>query len=119
MRILTVSAFLALCTLGLLAEEGHAPATVHSAYIKGEKFLEFSDSRQRAYVLGLVDGFFFAPVPVTQGTLPRIEACVERMNDVQLAKILGTFVREHRDRWHESSHQLLYAALLEACPAPG
>ncbi len=118
MRILLLSAFLALCTVGLLAEEGHAPATVHSAFIKGERFLKFSDSSQRAYVMGLVDGFFFAPV-LSLGILPRIESCVEGMNDVQITQILRTFVQEHPERSHESSHALLYAALLEACPSPG
>lgn len=110
-----LAGFLALCVFGLMAEGGTSVVTVRSGFIKGQEFLQSSESRQRAYVMGLMDGFSFAPLLCLGDTLPRIEACVEDMSDVEITAILNRFLRDHPERLHESSNQLMYTALLEVC----
>ena len=114
MRRWGIAVWIGLCAFGLIAERGDSAETVRSAYVKGRDFADFPEARQRAYVMGLADGFHFAPV-LCMGILEQLEPCLGGMSDVEMAALLNEFVRDHPDRSHESSNTLMYAALVEKC----
>lgn len=101
----------------LLAISAEETVAIQSGFLTGEAYLNSSDSRQRAYAMGLVDGLFISPLfGAPKAEVRPYEKCVVGMSDRQVAAILTKYLREHPGRWHESAHVAFFAALKGTCP---
>lgn len=112
---------LAFCAaLFLTTSAAHAQTrtvTVHDGFITGETYLKWDKSYQDAYVMGIVDGMFLAPLfGAPERNVTWLEHCLVGMSDTQVAAILAKYLRDHPERWHESVHVPMYSAMKDICP---
>lgn len=120
-RTLTI-AILCLCSLimGTVFAKGGQSVTVHNGFVTGQEFLDGSTQMRRYYAAGLIDGMLLAPLfGASKDDLKWVEACVVNMTDTQVAAILEKELRDHPERWHESAHVIMFAALRSRCPKQG
>lgn len=89
---------------------------IKNGFLTGQDYLESSELKQRAYVMGLVDGLFVSPIlGAPKRRLAPFERCIEGMTDTQVAAILLKFLRDNPGRWHQSAHVSFYTAMKENC----
>jgi len=90
---------------------------VNSGFGTGELFLSLSESEQRSYAVGVINGMLVAPMFGAQKKKMRwFEQCIQNMTDSQVTSILVKFLRDNPGRWHETPHVPMFTALKEACP---
>jgi len=73
---------------------------------------------QSAYAMGLLDGFYMAPMfgaPEDSNLLIPICNCVEGMKASQVAAIIEKFIKDHPEQWHWDAKFEGYSAMREAC----
>ncbi len=113
LRISTAIAIYALVVAAAFAQ----PITIRSGFDSGEGYLQMSQSEQRAYAIGVVNGMLLAPLfGAPKNKMLQIENCLGGMSDSQVAAILAKYLRNNPGRWHETPHAPMYTALLESCP---
>jgi len=114
--MLRISAAIALCAFVVTAAFSQ-PVTIKNGFGSGEDYLKMSQSEQRAYAMGVVNGMLLAPLfGAPKNKMLQIENCLVGMTDSQVAAILAKYLRDNPGRWHETPHTPMYAALLESCP---
>jgi len=92
------------------------PVAIKSGFVDGNGYRAFSGFEKRAYAMGLIDGYFLAPLfGAPKRRLEWLERCVVGMTDVQLVAIIDKFLQDHPERWHDGMHALVYSAMFEAC----
>ncbi len=77
-----------------------------------------SEQRRRAYAIGITDGIMLAPLfgaPSDGQKLTAFNNCVTGMSDIQIAAIVAKFLQEHPERWNESLHAAVFAAMTQSC----
>ncbi|HEX9757476.1 MAG TPA: hypothetical protein VGB26_06700 [Nitrospiria bacterium] len=95
------------------AEEG---VYIHDGFLKGEQYLKLSETQQRGYAIGLVDGLFLSPLyGAPKARIAPFEKCVEGMSDTQVAAVLTKYLQDRPARWHESANAVFFGALKDAC----
>jgi hypothetical protein len=80
--------------------------------------LEFANSSQRVYAMGLLDGMYMSPAigaPATNKVLLEIETCVEGMKSSQAAAIIEKSVKDHPEKWDWDLKDTGYNATLQGC----
>ncbi len=102
------------------ANEQAAPAetlvVVPDGFVRGEAFLNMVPAWQRAYVMGLFDGFMLAPMfDGSEARVQTLKACVTSMTNSQLTAIFVQFLKTNPARWHQTANSLFHAALREVC----
>ncbi len=91
---------------------------VHNGFITGNEFLEIPDHNREHYVMGLVDGFFLAPlIGGTEKRTSELGKCTEGMSSTQLVAILNKQLQNNPEDWHLSAHISMYKALIKLCPS--
>ena len=106
----------------LRAQQNGAPAArsviVHNGFLKAQDYLRLSPENQRAYAMGLLDGWYMAPMfggPENYKHLMEVEECVEGMRSSQVAAIVEKHIREHPEGWDWDAKDLGYDAMIDAC----
>jgi hypothetical protein len=97
-------------------EVSRGAVMVKNGFRTGHDYRALTGSQQRNYLTGVVDGMFLAPLygaPKTR--MAWLEACLPGMSDEQVQAIVDSFVTVNPQRWHDSMHTTVYAALLRAC----
>jgi hypothetical protein len=90
----------------------------HNGFLKAQQYLELSPEGQRAYIMGLLDGWYMAPVfgaPEADKGLTEIERCVEGMKSSQVAAIVDKYIRDRPEKWDYDVKDMGYAAVSQAC----
>lgn len=101
--------------------EGHPePVQFRVGFLAGNSYLELPSDQRTLYIMGLVDGFYFAPVlgaPRTaQSDLLWVEECVQARMNNQISAMVDKFLTDHPERWNEPMNKLLYETFVEMCP---
>lgn len=90
---------------------------LNGAFTTGNGFRRFSQGEQLSYVVGIVDGLKLAPtLGADKPDMKWLRTCIKDMEAEQIKAIVDMFLTDNPDRWHESMHMLVYAALLGPCP---
>ena len=93
---------------------------MHRGTITAQEYLDMPKGAQKAYVMGLMDGLFLAPMfgaPADNKWRLAIQSCVEGKQVSQLMAIIEKYIKERREYWHADAHFEAYNALSRACPA--
>lgn len=83
----------------------------------GNTYRELPDDSRRAYISGVIDGFFFAPV--WGGSSEKVFAllsCIKEMTNQQLMAIVDRYLADHPSDWHLPMHDVTFTALGDVCP---
>lgn len=89
---------------------------INGGFMTGQMFLELRESERSAYVMGLVDGMFWAPVyGAPEARINKFAQCISEMNNKQLSAILEKYLRDHPEKWHYVANSALWWAIREKC----
>lgn len=90
---------------------------VANAFMSGHEYLALPESRQSAYVMGLVDGIFIGPLfGASEARVKALQSCLQGNNNIQIAAILTKYIKDQPERWHDGAHALFYSRMFELCP---
>lgn len=94
---------------------------LYEGFMRGETYLSLPNSQRAAYVMGLVDGFLYAPaLDAPSAGVTWLQACISGMTNTQLTALIDQQVRSNPIDWQVPMHVLAGNALRKACPtAPG
>jgi Ssp1 endopeptidase immunity protein Rap1a len=95
---------------------------VRSGYLSAGKYLALKPDTQGAYMAGMIDGMYLAPMfdaPDEDKYLVRIRVCVTDgdLTNTQIAAIVTKYAKKRPDEWRAGANVVAYQALREYCPA--
>jgi hypothetical protein len=94
------------------------PVTVPNGFWSGNDYLRSPEAARLAYVIGLSDGVFLAPVlGGDQDATQRLKDCMRGMNTAQVMAIFEKHLRDDPQDWHIDAHMLFWQAMTQACPS--
>jgi len=75
-----------------------------------------------AYVIGVLDGFYFSPVfgaPFTK--IDKLQICADAMNPTaeQAAAIVDRYLDAHPEAWNDQMQPIVLRAMRQACASRG
>ncbi|MGA8555831.1 MAG: Rap1a/Tai family immunity protein [Candidatus Acidiferrales bacterium] len=102
-------------------DEGHW-GVVRSGYLSAGKYLALKPDTQGAYMAGMIDGMYLAPMfdaPDEDKYLVRIRVCVTDgdLTNTQIAAIVTKYAKKRPDEWRAGANVVAYQALREFRPA--
>lgn len=90
---------------------------VRSGFLNGEQFLKLEQDQRVCYTMGIVDGFYTAPMfGGKQKELQWLYACLDNKTNSQMSAILTKYVQDNPGKWDLPAHMLMIEALITACP---
>lgn len=106
------------CAQPAIATGSLPPVEVHHGLRRGNDYRALSERERWLYAGALLEGMLLSPLFGAEkkgGALERLEDCVEKMTDEQLAAILDKYLRDNPERWHDYIHVIMYSALAKTC----
>ena len=89
---------------------------ISPGFFTGKDYLDMSETEQRAYVTGEINGMLVAPFfGAPEENLGWLKTCSAKMSDEQLAAILTRFIRDQPDQMQGNLNVVTFNALREAC----
>ena len=89
---------------------------ISPGFFTGKDYLDMSDTEQRAYITGEINGMLVAPFfGAPEENLNWLKTCSARMSDEQLAAILTKFLRDHPDQLQGNLNVVTFSAMRAAC----
>jgi hypothetical protein len=89
---------------------------ISPGFFTGKDYLDMSDTEQRAYTTGEINGMLVAPFfGAPEENLNWLKTCTGKMSDEQVASIVGKFIREQPDQLQANLNVVTFNALREAC----
>jgi hypothetical protein len=111
----------ALVTLCSVAHASAASDT-NNGFLTGKFFRGGSQSLRTAYVIGVLDGFSYAPAFGAPDTkIDKLQRCVGTMHaDArQVSTIIDKYLDAHPDSWNEKMQPIVLRAMRQACATSG
>ena len=89
---------------------------ISPGFFTGKDYLDMSDTEQRAYTTGEINGMLVAPFfGAPEENLNWLKTCTGKMSDEQVASIVSKFIREQPDQMNANLNVVTFNALREAC----
>ena len=89
---------------------------ISPGFFTGKDYLEMSDTEQRAYATGEINGMLVAPFfGAPEENLAWLKTCSVKMSDEDLAATLSRFIRDQPGQMQTSLNVVTFNALREAC----
>jgi hypothetical protein len=89
---------------------------ISPGFFTGKDYLDMSDTEQRAYVTGEVNGMLVAPFfGAPEENLNWLKTCSGKMSDEQLASVLSRYIRDQPNQMQQNLNVVTFNALREAC----
>jgi hypothetical protein len=109
--------------LTIMPAAAHAGDLIVGTAITGNDYLALSPTMQIGYVMGVLDGFRFAPalagsnLPITH----RMTVCMTalRATNGQYRAITNRYLQANPALWGQGMHTIVYQALEDACQQVG
>ncbi|WP_147408574.1 Rap1a/Tai family immunity protein [Paraburkholderia fungorum] len=117
-RSLAAVALIAFCSL-VQASPASEPS---NGFLTGKLFRGGSQSLRTAYVIGVLDGFSYAPAFGAPDTkIGKLQRCVGAMHaDArQIGTIVDQYLDAHPDSWNEKMQPIVLRAMRQACATSG
>lgn len=85
-------------------------------FLKGNHFRQLSEAEQTAYLMGIWDGYMFAPAIGGKAKNDQIlYECVPNLLPDQLLAIVSKYMAEHPEKWGSPMNWIVYASLPKNC----
>lgn len=85
-------------------------------FLKGNDFRQLSDAEKTAYLMGIWDGYMFAPAIGGKSKNDQIlNDCIPNLQADQLLAIVNKYMDEHPEQWGEPMNFIVYSALPKSC----
>ena len=115
---------MAAAVLITLCSVAHAsPASdTNNGFLTGKFFRGGSQSLRTAYVIGVLDGFSYAPAFGAPDTkIEKLQRCIGTMHaDArQVGTIIDKYLDAHPDSWNEKMQPIVLRAMRQACATNG
>lgn len=92
------------------------PFTIQRSYLTGEEFLKLPEIAKVNYSMGIIDGYFSAPMFGGDNKyLNWISNCLEGKANTQISAILVKYLKDNPDRRDKFVQPLIFEALLRSC----
>jgi hypothetical protein len=90
---------------------------MHLGFLKGEHFLKLSESQKTSYSMGIIDGYFGAPMfgAKDKKELNWLYTCMSDKTATQLTAILTKHLKDNPDQWNWPMHILTFNTLKKLC----
>jgi len=90
---------------------------ISPGFFTGKDYLDMSDTEQRAYITGEINGMLVAPFfGAPEENLNWLKTCSARTSDEQLAATLTKFLRDQPNQLQGNLNVVTFNALRAACP---
>ena len=111
-RLLPLVAVIAVIT----AYANQQRVKINPGFFTGKDYLDMSDTEQRAYVTGEINGMLVAPFfGAPEENLTWLKTCSAKMSDEQLAAMLAKFIRDQPEQMQGNLNVVTFNALRDAC----
>jgi hypothetical protein len=115
MRYLALIVFVAFVTV----YANQQTVKISPGFFTGKDFLEMSDTEQRAYATGEINGMLVAPFfGAPEENLNWLKTCTGKLSDEELAGILTKYIREQPKQMDVNLNVVTFNAIREACRKP-
>ena len=85
-------------------------------FLKGNDFRQLSEAEETAYLMGIWDGYLFAPQLGGKAWNDKILSdCLSGLLADQLLAIVIKYMNDHPENWGKSMNWIVYAALPKNC----
>ena len=85
-------------------------------FLKGNDFRRLSEPEKTAYLMGIWDGYMFAPAIGGRATNDQtLHDCIPDLVPDQLLAIVTKYMDEHPERWGDSMNLMVFNALPANC----
>src|SRR5215203_5344656 len=92
---------------------------ISPGFFTGKDYLDMSDTEQRAYATGGVNGMLVAPFfGAPEENLNWLKTCSAKMADEQIASILTRYIRTQPNQLEANLNIVTFNAMREACRTP-
>jgi hypothetical protein len=92
---------------------------ISPGFFTGKDYLEMSDTEQRAYATGEINGMLVAPFfGAPEENLNWLKTCTSKLSDEELAGILTKYIREQPKQMDANLNVVTFNAIREACRKP-
>jgi hypothetical protein len=89
---------------------------INPGFFTGKDYLEMSETEQRAYATGEINGMLVAPFfGAPEENLNWLKTCTGKMSDEELADILIKYIREQPKQLDANLNVVTFNAIREAC----
>jgi hypothetical protein len=117
-RSIAAAALLALCSV---AQANPVPET-NNGFLTGKQFQGGSQSLRTAYVIGVLDGFGYAPTfGAPDAKVAKLQRCIGALHaDArQMGTIIDKYIEAHPDTLNEKMQPVVLRAMRQACASSG
>ena len=92
---------------------------ISPGFFTGKDYLEMSETEQRAYATGEINGMLVAPLfGAPEENLNWLKTCTGKMSDEDLASILIKYIRDQPKQMDANLNVVTFNAIREACRKP-
>jgi hypothetical protein len=114
-RILAILALIG-CIEGYASQQR---VTISPGYFTGKDYFEMSDTEQRAYATGAINGMLVAPFfGAPEEKVVWLRTCTAKLSDDQLASILTRYLNNDPNQLTMSLNVVTFNAIQDACKNP-
>jgi hypothetical protein len=100
----------------LIEELSRASDLAAKGFLTTQDYPNWANSRQQAFAEGFASGIFMYRLAwLDKERGKAIDDCVDRMNNLQIAKIIEHYIKEHPEEWHLSIGFVSYKAMFQGC----
>jgi len=90
---------------------------VPGGFLNAGQYSELSPVEQYGYAMGFVNGMMASGILGADGSnVETLHRCTKDMQAKQVAAIIGKYVKDHPEGWHETLAVHSFGALLSVCP---
>jgi hypothetical protein len=117
----STAAALALITLCSIAHASPA-SDINNGFLTGKSFRGGSQPMRTAYVIGVLDGFSYAPVFGAPDTkIEKLRRCIGTMHaDArQVGTLVDQYLDAHPESWSEQMQPIVLRAMRQVCTTHG
>jgi hypothetical protein len=111
-RLIVIFAFLAWTTI----HPAQQTVSISRGFFTGKDYFEMSETEQRAYATGAINGMLVAPFfGAPDERLTWLKSCTGKMSDRQVASIIANYINGDPNRQDMSLNVLSFNSFKEAC----
>lgn len=111
-----LSGSIAAITLLSCAHAAGQAVLIHGGFMTGNAYMSLSSNARHVYVMGVIDGMFFAPALGAPKTETQwIDGCASQMESKQVQAIVDKWTQDNPGQWHNPMHALVHNAMKAAC----
>jgi hypothetical protein len=122
-KLIAALTLTALCSFAQAATAASAaPANTYRGFLTGKYYRGGSPQTRTAYVIGVLDGFSYAPAFGAPNTkIGKLQLCISAMqiDAKQLSTVVDQYLDAHPESWGEQMQPIVLRAMRQTCATHG